>query len=335
MSRKSLIVEIFLSILLSFFSGYLMLAVMGYDASRVFEIVLSDGLRNTSYLMIRSAPLVLTALAFSIPSLTGVFNIGGEGQFYIGALLSLVIAYLSESSLLALAAGCASGGLLALVIGLIRVKRGVNEVVTSIMFNWIAYFLLAYSVTTQLYDPMMPYQSVSVPKTARIERLTIGPVSVPLIFLIAVLTSLVMYFLIFHSGLGYEMRVVGSSLKSARYAGFSPERAILISLALGGAMSGLGGGLLVLGHTHAIDSTMSGLYGMGFAGIGAGLLGRNNPLGIVLSSLFLSLLIIGGGAAELRAGVPTELADVLIGIIVIVLSAPYLVRLIASRRVRS
>lgn len=335
MPRVSLIVEISLSILLSFLSGYLMLAVMGYDASKVFSIVLSDGLRNPSYLMIRSAPLMLTALAFSIPSLTGVFNIGGEGQFYLGALLSLVAAYLLGNGFLALAIGCASGGLLALAIGLIRVRRGVNEVVTSIMFNWIAYFLLAYSVTTHLYDPMMPYQSVSVPKEARIEHLVIGPTSVPLIFPIAVLVSLATYFLIFHSSLGYEMRVVGTSLKSARYAGFSPERAILTSMALGGAMSGLGGGLLILGHTHAIDSTMSGLYGMGFAGIGAGLLGRNNPLGIVLSSLFLSLLVIGGEAAELRAGVPTELADVLIGIIVVVLSAPYLVRLVASRRVAS
>ncbi|MEM3371565.1 MAG: ABC transporter permease [Candidatus Korarchaeum sp.] len=335
MPRSSLIIEISISVLLSFLSGYLMLLVMGYDASRVFTIVLSDALRNPHYLMIRSTPLILTALAFSIPSLTGVFNIGGEGQFYLGALLSLMVSYLLGSSPLALATGCASGGLLGLVIALIRVRRGVNEVVTSIMLNWIIYFLLAYSVTMHLYDPMMPYQSVSVPKAARIGNLDLGPVSVPLIFPIAVLTSIAMYFVIFHSSLGYEMRVVGSSPKSARYAGFNPERVIVISMALGGAMSGLGGSLLILGHTHSIDSTMSGLYGMGFAGIGAGLLGRNNPVGIVLSSMFLSLLIIGGEAAELRAGVPTELADVFIGIIVIVLSIPHLARVIVSRRVAS
>lgn len=335
MPRLSLIIEISVSVFLSFISGYLMLIVMGYDASRVFSIVLSDGLRNPSYLMIRSTPLMLTALAFSIPSLTGVFNIGGEGQFYLGALLSLTVAYFLGNSPLALAAGCASGALLAFVIALIRVRRGVNEVVTSIMLNWIAYFLLTYLVTMHLYDPTMPYQSVSVPKAARIGYLDLGPASVPLIFPIAVLTSIAMYFLIFHSGLGYEMRVVGSSPRSARYAGFNPERAIITSMVLGGAMSGLGGSLLVLGHTHAIDSTMSGLYGMGFAGIGAGLLGRNNPLGIILSSMFLSLLIIGGEAAELRAGVPTELADVFIGIIVIMLSVPYLVKLIVSRRVAS
>ncbi|RDD53600.1 MAG: ABC transporter permease, partial [Candidatus Korarchaeota archaeon NZ13-K] len=199
--------------------------------------------------------------------------------------------------------------------------------------NWIAYFILTYLVTTHIYDPLMPYKSFSVPKAATIGSLTIWGTSIPLIFPIAVISSLLMYFLIFHSGLGYEMRVSGSSPRSARYAGFSPERAIIISMALGGAMSGLGGGLLVLGHTHAIDSTMSGLYGMGFAGIGAGLLGRNNPLGIVLSSLFLSLLVIGGEAAELRVGVPTELADALIGAVVVVLSAPQLLRLLRLRRV--
>lgn len=334
MPRVGLIVEISLSIALSFLSGYLMLSLMGYDAARVFAIVLSDGLSNPAYLMIRSTPLMLTALAFSLPSLTGVFNIGGEGQFYLGALLSLIVAYSLGNGLLALVAGCSSASLLAFLISYIRVRRGVNEVVTSIMFNWISYFLTAYLITTYLYDPLMPYQSVSVPRAARIGSLTVGSVSVPLIFPIALLVSLTMYFLIFHSGLGYEMRVSGTSPRSARYAGINPERAILISMTLGGAMGGLGGGLLVLGHTHAIDSTMSGLYGMGFAGIGAGLLGRNNPIGIVLSSIFLSLLIIGGEAAELRAGVPTELADVLIGVIVMVLSVPYLLELIRLRGVK-
>lgn len=333
MPKLGFIAEVSLSILLSFLSGYVMLSLMGYDAARVFAVVLSEGIRNPSYLMVRSTPLIMTALAFSIPSLTGVFNIGGEGQFYLGALLSLIAAYYSGNGPLALSMGCASGSLLALLIAYIRVRRGVNEVVTSIMLNWIAYFILTYLVTTHIYDPLMPYKSFSVPKAATIGSLTIWGTSIPLIFPIAVISSLLMYFLIFHSGLGYEMRVSGSSPRSARYAGFSPERAVIISMALGGAMSGLGGGLLVLGHTHAIDSTMSGLYGMGFAGIGAGLLGRNNPLGIVLSSLFLSLLVIGGEAAELRVGVPTELADALIGAVVVVLSAPQLLRLLRLRRV--
>lgn len=332
MPRMSLVIEVTFSVLLSFLSSYLVLALMGYDASRVFSIVLNDSLRNPSYLMVRSSPLMLSALAFSIPSLTGVFNIGGEGQFYLGALASLLIAHFTGNGFLALIAGCVAGSALGWAIAVIRVRRGVNEVVTSIMFNWILYFILLYLISTYFYDPLIPYQSVPVPKGARIESIAFASLTIPLIFPIAVLTSLAMYYLIFHSGLGYRMRVSGISPKSARYAGFDPEKLMLISMTIGGAMGGFGGALLVLGHTHAIDSTMSGLYGMGFAGIGAGLLGRNNPLGIILSSIFLSMLIIGGEAAELRAGVPTELADVLIGAIVIVLSAPYLISLV--RRVR-
>ena len=332
MSRVDFVVEILLSILLSFSSGYLLLTAMGYDASRVFAIVISEGLRNPTYLMIRSTPLMLSALAFSIPMLAGVFNIGGEGQFYVGALLSLIASYFLGNSCAAVIAGCVSGSMLGLVIILIKVKRGVNEVVTSIMFNWILYFILVYLITSYLYDPLMPYQSVSVPASARIGFIAVGSTSVPLIFPISIVTSVLMYFLVFHSGIGYKMRVSGISPRSAKYAGFSPERSMIISMIVGGAMGGLGGSLLVLGHTHAIDSTMSGLYGMGFAGIGAGLLGRNNPIGIIFSSIFLSMLIIGGEATELRAAVPTELADALIGVIVVVLSIPYLLRLIKVRR---
>ncbi|MCC6030014.1 MAG: ABC transporter permease [Candidatus Korarchaeum sp.] len=329
---RRIILEVSLSIILSFFIGYTMLILMGYDANRVFSIVIREGLSNPTYLMIRSTPLILTALAFSIPSLVGVFNIGGEGQFYLGALASLLIAYVTGNPLLSILTGMAAGGILSALIALIKVKRGVNEVVTSIMFNWIIYFSLLYLISTYLFDPLMPYQSVSVPRTARIEYLRIRQFSIPIIFPVAVLTSLAMYFLIYHSALGYRMRVVGISPRAARYAGFDPESSIIISMIIGGAMSGLGGSLLILGHTHAIDSTMSGLYGMGFAGIGAGLLGRNNPIGIILSSIFLSMLLIGGEAAELRARVPTELADALIGMIVIVLSAPYLVRILRVRR---
>jgi len=329
---RKIVLEVSLSIILSFLIGYIMLILMGYDATRVFSIVIREGLSNPTYLMMRSTPLILTALAFSIPSSVGVFNIGGEGQFYLGALASLIIAYTTGNSLLSTITGMAAGGLLSALIAVIKVKRGVNEVVTSIMFNWMIYFSLLYLISTYLFDPLMPYQSVSVPKNARIEYLTIQSVSIPMIFPIAVLTSLAMYFLMYHSALGYRMRVVGISPKAARYAGFDPESSIIISMIIGGAMSGLGGSLLILGHTHTIDSTMSGLYGMGFAGIGAGLLGRNNPIGIIFSSIFLSMLLIGGEAAELRARVPTELADALIGMIVIVLSAPYIVRILRVRR---
>mgnify|MGYP000154754173 CR=1 FL=1 len=329
---RKIVLEVSLSIILSFLIGYIMLILMGYDATRVFSIVIREGLSNPTYLMMRSTPLILTALAFSIPSSVGVFNIGGEGQFYLGALASLIIAYTTGNSLLSTITGMAAGGLLSALIAVIKVKRGVNEVVTSIMFNWMIYFSLLYLISTYLFDPLMPYQSVSVPKNARIEYLTIQSVSIPMIFPIAVLTSLAMYFLMYHSALGYRMRVVGISPKAARYAGFDPESSIIISMIIGGAMSGLGGSLLILGHTHTIDSTMSGLYGMGFAGIGAGLLGRNNPIGIIFSSIFLSMLLIGGEAAELRARVPTELADTLIGMIVIVLSAPYIVRILRVRR---
>jgi simple sugar transport system permease protein len=327
MLRTSLL-EIPTSIIISFLLGFVLLLSLGYDPVNIYKIIIFGSIGDPDYLLIRSTPLVLTGLAFSIPFLTGTFNIGGEGQFYIGALLSLLAAYTTKSSLMAIAVGTMAGGILGALIAIIKVYRGINEVVSSIMLNWILYFSILFSITTFLYDPLIPYQSVPVPLDARLGCIQILGERVPLIFLIAVCVAFISYYILYYSRIGYCMRVSGLSPKSARYAGFSPELSVITSMVLGGAMGGLGGSLLVIGHTYTIDTTMSALYGMGFAGIGVGLLGRNNPIGIIFSSIFFSMLVIGGEMAELRAGIPTELADALIGIMVIALSMPYIYRIV-------
>ncbi|MFA4639402.1 ABC transporter permease [Pyrococcus kukulkanii] len=313
--KREVIVEISLSLLIAFVTGAIVLTVLGFNSGEVYRVLFKYGYSNLNYLLSKSAPYIMTGLAFSIPAIAGVFNIGGESQLYVGAFLGLLTAYYTGNPLLALIVGAVAGAALGLFIAVLRVYRGINEVITAIMVNWIFYYLLAYLIAGKFYNPQYSHESVPVPPGARISPLVI--------FVIAVFVALVYYYLLYFTDLGYKLRVSGLSPASARYAGFDPSRSVLTSMTLAGAAAGLGGALLVLGITYSIDDTLTAIYGIGFMGIGIGLLGRNHPVGIILSSIFMSGLVIGGQWVELKTGAPPELADTLIGVIVIALAIPY------------
>jgi len=311
-------IEVSLSALTGFLIAGVILELMGYHALEIFDIMLTGGASDLGHLAGKSAPLVMTGLAFSIPLLAGVFNIGGESQLYMGALAGLVAGYYTGNPILGLVAGFLAGGFWGWIMAALRVYRGINEVITAIMLNWTAYYLIIYIIIKYLPNPEKPYMSVQIPRSEMFSMTTA--------FWIAVLGALGAYYILYYTDLGYKMRVSGFNPRTAEYSGFNPSRSILFSMALGGGLAGLGGALLVLGVSSAIDTTMSSVYGLGFAGIGVGLLGRNHPIGIIFSSLFFADLIIGGHWVELETGAPPYVSDTITGIIIIALSAPYAYR---------
>ncbi len=323
--------EITFSAVTGFLLGAIILWWLGYDPWRIYGIVFAGGISDPDYLLSKATPLMLTGLAFSVPMLAGVFNIGGEGQLYVGAITSLVTSYFTGNAVLGLAVGTFAGALLGGGIAALKVYRDVNEVVSAIMLNWILYFTILYVIVAHLYNPLMPQQSVPVPVTAQVGSIPTPWGSVHSIFFIGAAAAILIYYILYHTKLGYVMRVAGMSPKSARYAGFSPEKSTIYSMMIGGGAAGLGGALLIQGYVHSIDVTMSTLYGLGFLGIGVGLLGWNNPIGIIFSSVFFSALIIGGEMVELTVGTPPELADVIIGIIVIALALPYAYNMLLNK----
>ncbi|MCX8196370.1 MAG: hypothetical protein N3F67_04765 [Acidilobaceae archaeon] len=296
------------------FSSLLLLA-LGYDAASSLLTMFSYGFGNPEYLAAVAAPLVLSALAFLIPFKAGMFNIGGEGQAYLGALLFL---YASQGlGALGIAAGALAGALLGGLVGALRAFLGVNEVIASIMINWTLFYVTLFSVSKYLTHPEYPHRSIDV-------GFSLGA---PYSLLLAALAALAAYALLYRTLLGYEIRVVGSSPRAAAYAGIDARRAAVISMAIGGLFGGLAGTLKVMYVGH-IDATMSALFGVGFLGIGVALIGRANPLGSVASALLLAGMIIGGHWMELRLGTPPELTDVIVGTTVLVLSAPYALKLL-------
>jgi len=308
----------------------LALLAFGYSPSKCLAMVFDPGYlaQNIGFILSNAAPMLCTALAFAVPALAGLFNIGSEGQLYVGAIASLLAAYFTANPVAGIAAGMVAGAALAAAIAYLRLWLNINEVVTSIMFNWTLYYVVLYIVTQVVPSPQAGYRSVSVPLAARIG----GPFT-PTVFAIAVVAALVTNYVVYRTRLGYAIRVSGLSPRSAIYAGMDPRRAALYSMVIGGALAGLGGALIVQGIVYYIDDTMSSLYGVGFTGIGVALLARNVPALIPLSAFFISWVSIGATRLELL-GAPSELSQVVIGSILISLAAPYAYRLV-SHYIRS
>ena len=276
-----------------------------------------------------TAMLILTGLAFALPLYTGLFNIGGEGSFYAGALAGLYVALATGSLPLAVAAGVAAGLVLTGAAGLLRVRLGVNEVLSTIMFNWIMYWLLLYIVITRLTDPTNPQRTLRVPEEASIPSLGPVPGTLPIALTVAVAAWVFLRM----TRTGLLLRVVGGNPEAARLRGVPRARYMLASMALAGALAGLAGAIHVLGFSRSIDVLGGTVRNYGFNGIGVALMGRNDPLGIVAAAFLFSLLLAGSQVVEPLYGVPKEAADAIMGVIIIALAAPEAFRL-ASRILR-
>ncbi len=321
------LIEVGASIAVGIGVAALVLALFGYDPRACLAAVFDPRYlaSNAGFILSNAAPLMCTAIAFAIPALAGLFNIGSEGQLYLGALTSLVIAYLTGNPVLGIASGMIAGAGLAALIAFLRLWMGINEVVTSIMLNWTLYFVVLYVVTQVIPSPQAGYRSVSIPPSARIG----SPMGVPGDVLIAVGAAIVANYIVYRTRLGYSIRVSGFSPKTATYAGLDPRKASLYSMILAGAYAGLGGALIVQGIVYYIDDTMSSLYGVGFTGIGVALLARNIPIAVPLSAFFISWVSLGSTRLELLFGAPSELSQVVTGAMLVALAAPYAFRLIA------
>jgi len=316
-----------ISLLIGFLVGGIILAAVGVNPLRAYAAMFHWALRRPGAIFQRATPILLTALSFAVAARANIFNIGAEGQMYLGALASLYVAVKSGSALLSALAGLVAGMGYASIAGFLKSHRGVNEVISTIMLNWIAFFFLDYSISRYLADPSRPWRSVKVPVGARIPY--VG--SFPLSFVVAVIVSIAMYFLLWRTSLGYDIRAVGLKPKAARYGGADVKKITLLSMSLAGVAGGLAGSMIVQGQSYYIDIPLSVMYGMGFDGIGVSLIGRNHPLAIVVSALFFGVLMVGSHGMQLAVGVPREMVTAVIGIIIIALAMPEAIRMIRRR----
>jgi simple sugar transport system permease protein len=261
-------------------------------------------------------PLVLVGLAVAVAFRAGVWNIGGEGQLYAGALAATAVgtvgAFALPSALLlpaAIAGGALAGALLAGIAALLRVRRGVSEVLSTILLNFIASLLVAWAVHGPLQEASRAYpQSEPLVDAARLALLPgLGRVHAGL--LASALLPVALWVLLFRTAAGIRLRAVGLAPEVARFAGISPPREVARVLVLSGGVAGLAGAIEVCGVTGRLFENLSAGYG--FTAIAVALLARLHPLAVIPAGAFFAALGAGSAAMQRHAGVPSVTVQVI------------------------
>ena len=322
-------VHILLSIAMGFVVGALFLAVMGLSVADAYGRLLSSisTLKGISYVIVYAIPYIMTGLSVAFAFRTGVFNIGAEGQFVMGSMSACVVGILlGDLPKFVLIPLCfivamAVGALWGIVVGLLKTKRGINEVLSMIMFNWIAFYLSNYIAGIPAIHSdgnAEATKNISANASTLLSKDFIKEIGLcPTAnwgIIVAIIAMVIVWFVIDKTTLGYKLKAVGANKFAAEYGGINVNGSILTALAFSGALAGLGGALQLMGMGSRI-SVFSSQEGFGFAGIVVALMGCSNPFGVLAAGLFYGALTYGGSKLNLE-GVPTQLISVIVGTVV-------------------
>ncbi|GBD27576.1 hypothetical protein HRbin30_02927 [bacterium HR30] len=274
---------------------------------------------------VKACPLILTGLAVALSFRAGTWNIGAEGQLLVGALAMAAVAQVGGSMVprplalvLGLGAAAAGGALWAAIAAALKLRRGVNEVIATIMLNFIAAALVSYLVQGPLMEQGGRYpQTDALPPEFVLPRL--APYRLHLGVALALLAALVAQFGLFRTRHGFELRAAGLNAVAARLAGIPVERRLFWAFVLSGAFAGLAGGIELSAITRRLYERFS--PGWGYTAIAVGLLGRLSPIGVVLAALFFGALDAGSNTMQRTAGVSAVVVYVVHGCVILFLAA--------------
>jgi len=287
--------------------------------------------------LVNATPYILAGLAVALGFRCGLFNIGAEGQFLMGALGAAYVGY-SIVGLpafvhlpLALLGGALAGGVWAAIPGYLKARFGAHEVVNTIMMNWIAFrlsdWLLFGPMKASGYRPVTP----NVEVTAELPRFFPDPLRFNWGFPLALAIAVVVYWFLFKTTVGFEIRSVGANPDASKYAGMSVTRNFVLVMSLSGALAGLAGATQVLGVDHWVGAGFSAGYG--FDSIALALLAKSHPLGVVLAALLFGILRGGATNMQSMARIPIDLISVIQGLVIIFVAAPAIIRWIYRIRI--
>ncbi len=336
------IVDSLLAAVVGFGLGAIIMAVSGFNPFTAYAALFKGGFASSYALATsaaRAAPLLLTGLTFAICSRAGMFNIGAEGQVYMGGLAAVTLAFFvlppGVGQIVGVLFAMTAGALWSLIPAFLRVFRGVNEVISTIMFNWVSHFLALYLVARVLVDPIRSSQTVRVPVAARFPIL-MRATDLSYAVFAALAFAIIIYVVLWRTPLGYEIRAAGFNPRAAKYGGIKSRRTMIISFVLGGMSAGLAGGIVSMGTppSYVVFAGLSGIANLGFDGMAVAMVGRNHPLAMIAAAFFFGGLAAGARGMQITAGVPTEMVSVVQGVIVLALAIPELVRIFRVMRRR-
>ncbi len=287
--------------------------------------------------LVASTPYIFAGLSVALGFRSGLFNIGAEGQLFMGAIFAAFIGY-SLTGLptlihlpLAIIAGAIGGGLWGFIPGWLKAKTGGHEVINTIMLNYIAFRLSEWLLNGPMrrpdsFNPVSP----TIQESAMLPRFFDNPIRFHAGFFLALLVAWFVSWFLFRTRWGFDLRTVGANPHAARYAGMNITIVTIVAMSFAGALSGLAGANEVLGVNHNLALAFSAGYG--FDAIALALLGKSHPLGVVLAALLFGTLRSGALGMQLAAGIPIDIISVLQALILAFIAAPAIIRTIYRLR---
>ena len=307
--------------------------------------------KDISSVIIRSTPIIFTGLGVAFAIKTGLFNIGAEGQFIIGALTATVVGSMLDfpkpvAILMVVLSAMLVSAIYAGIVGVLKARFGIHEVITSIMLNWIALYFSnwvcsldffhkpgtvgMYPVNYCTYTMIVPFWKRTPEGIAWMEQYpiikeTLGRTDVNAGFIVAVIAALMISHLLNRTRKGYELRAVGQNINAARFAGINVNKSIVHAMMISGALCGLGAALYITGQSPHTVNTLSAFENVGFNGLSVAFIAFSSPIGCIFTGLLFGGLLYGGAGLQSQIGAPTEIINIVIGVIVFFCALSYLI----------
>ncbi len=277
-----------------------------------------------------ATPYIFAGLGVALGFRAGLFNIGAEGQFFMGSLGAAFVGY----SLigwpwylhlpLAILGGFAAGAIWGAIPGWLKARTGGHEVVNTIMMNYIAYRLSDWLINGPMkapgFRPVTPY----IQPAAELPRLFGDPLRFNVGFFLALIAAAVVFWLLFKTTIGFQIRAVGANSDASRYAGMSITRTIVLAMTLSGGLCGLAGASQVLGVDYWVGQGFSAGYG--FDALAIALIGKSHPVGVVLAALLWGFLRSGATNMQSLAGIPIDIISIIQALVIVFIAAPDIIR---------
>ncbi len=336
-----------LSIVVGLILGFVLLVILKPDAALAgMNSMLTRGissLNSFSQVLYQAAPLMMCGLSVGFAFKTGLFNIGAPGQYTLGVFFALLFAIQFQMPwYVCLLASMAGGAVWGVFPGLFKALFNVNEVITSIMFNWIGMYLVNLVFANMPIMLASAWGASNSDRTAALSAANPGAIIptggleklfgdspwINISILIAILVAIVVWVVLQKTTFGYELKACGLNKDASQYAGINAKRNVVLSMVIAGALSGLGGGIYYLAGTVQYVITKS-ILDMGFNGIPVALLANSNPIGTIFSSLFVSYLQVGGSA--MQPNYSPETTDIVIAVIIYLAAFALLMRGVITR----
>lgn len=316
-----------LAVILGLIAGALLMAAMGHNPAQGYSFLLKGSLSSTERIantIATATPLILTGLSVGFAFRTGLFNIGAPGQMLFGGFAATAVALTCTSLprpvllLAIILAGFIAGALCAGIVGFLKAKFNVHEVVGSIMLNWTAYWVVYYLIPQYFKSDGAETESRQISSLASLKAEWITKAFdgsfINYGIVIAIIAVIVIWFILDKTTLGYQLKAVGFNKDAAEYAGINVNKNVVLTMMIAGSLAGLAGVSQYIGNATCMQIGV--MPSQGFDGIAVALLGNSSPIGVLISALFFGLLYAGKGFMTTMTSVPPEIADTIMAIII-------------------